>query len=222
MLCISLFECSFFQSDVVLSCVVFVRGHLGFVDYADDEAVVIQRELVSFSTVASVLRFGVIVVVKNFLVMVVDDAAHVRYATVAYFHIILVKDRVEMVVWWEVFLDQVDEGFSDVGLGIFAVLGVKAYDVSFTISFVGAVVFFLQQLRLSLNPLDLRALSQRGLALSNVSLLDDKADNLGLMVTGICLMPVGVGYDVKRLVIRFSVWLEESVRQVECNIEVVK
>ena len=58
--------------------------------------------------------------------------------------------------------------------------------------------------------------------MSNVSLLDDKADNLGLMVTGICLMPVGVGYDVKRLVIRFSVWLEESVRQVECNIEVVK
>ena len=42
------------------------------------------------------------------------------------------------------------------------------------------------------------------------------------MVTGICLMTVGVGYDVKRLVIRFSVWLEESVRQVECNIEVAK
>ena len=30
------------------------------------------------------------------------------------------------------------------------------------------------------------------------------------------------GYDVKRLIIRFSVWLEESVRQVDCNIEVVK
>ena len=146
MLCISLFECSFFKSDVVLSCVVFVRGHLGFVDYADDEAVIIQRELVSFSTVASVLRFGVVVVVvvvKNFLVMVVDDAAHVRYATVAYFHIILVKDWVEMVVWWEVFLDQVEEGFSDVGLGIFAVLGVKAYDVSFTISFRGCGSVFL-------------------------------------------------------------------------------
>ena len=68
--------------------------------------------MVSFSTVASVLRFGVVVVVvvKNFLVMVVDDAAHVRYATVAYFHIILVKDWVEMVVWWEVFLDYVEEG----------------------------------------------------------------------------------------------------------------
>ena len=53
--------------------------------------------MVSFSTVASVLRC-VVVVVKNFLVMVVNDAAHVRYATVAYFHIILVKDWVEMVV----------------------------------------------------------------------------------------------------------------------------
>ena len=98
MLHTSLFECSFFLSDEVLSCVVFVRGHLGFVDYANDEAVVIQRELVSFSTVASVLRCVVVVVVKNFLVMVVYDAAHVRYATVAYFHIILVKDWVEMLV----------------------------------------------------------------------------------------------------------------------------
>ena len=37
--------------------------------------------------------------------MIVNDAAHVRYPIVAYFHIILVKDRVEMVVWCEVFLD---------------------------------------------------------------------------------------------------------------------
>ena len=34
-----------------------------------------------FSTVASVLRCGV--VVKDFLVMVLNDAAHVRHATVA-------------------------------------------------------------------------------------------------------------------------------------------
>ena len=48
----------------------------------------------------------------------------------------------------------------------------------FVFLFVSAVVFFLQWWRLSLNPLDLRALSYRGMALSNVSLLDDKADNL--------------------------------------------
>lgn len=50
-----------------------------------------------FSTVASVF--------KNFLVMVVNDAAHVRHATVAYFHVVLAKDGVRIVVWWEVFLD---------------------------------------------------------------------------------------------------------------------
>ena len=38
---ISLFECSFSYSDVVLSCVVFVCGHVGFVDYTGDEAVVV-------------------------------------------------------------------------------------------------------------------------------------------------------------------------------------
>ena len=37
--------------------------------------------------------------------MVVDDAAHVRHAAVAYFHVALVKDGVEIVVCWEVFLD---------------------------------------------------------------------------------------------------------------------
>ena len=37
--------------------------------------------------------------------MVLNDAAHVRHATVAYFHVVLVEDRVEIVIWWEVFLD---------------------------------------------------------------------------------------------------------------------
>ena len=37
--------------------------------------------------------------------MIVNDAAHVRHAAVAYFQIVLVKDGVEIVVWWEVFLD---------------------------------------------------------------------------------------------------------------------
>ena len=49
-----------------------------------------------FSTVAYVLRCGV--VVKDFLVMDVNDAAHVRHAAVAYFHIFLVKEVVEIVV----------------------------------------------------------------------------------------------------------------------------
>ena len=37
MLRLSLFECSFCYSDVVLSCIVF--GYVGFVNYAGDEAV---------------------------------------------------------------------------------------------------------------------------------------------------------------------------------------
>ena len=66
-----------------------------------------MRQLLSsghwfFSTVASAFWGGG---VKNFLVMVVNDAAHVRHATVAYFHVVLAKDGVRIVVWWEVFLD---------------------------------------------------------------------------------------------------------------------
>ena len=41
MLCISLIECSFCYSDIVLSCVGFVCGHVGFVSYAGDKTVVI-------------------------------------------------------------------------------------------------------------------------------------------------------------------------------------
>ena len=60
---------------------------------------------------------------KDFLVAVVDDAAHVRHAAVADFHVLLVKDGVQIVVWWEVFLDSVVEGFSNVGPDFFAVRG---------------------------------------------------------------------------------------------------
>ena len=51
-----------------------------------------------FSTVASVLRCGVIVANKDFLVVVVNDPAHVRHAAVAYFHVVFVKDGVEFVM----------------------------------------------------------------------------------------------------------------------------
>ena len=104
MLRILLSECSFCQSDVVLSCVIFVCGHVGFVDYTGDEAVVVQQALVFFSTIASVL-WCVVVVGKDIFVVVVDDAAHVRHAAVADFHVVLVKDGVQIVVWWEVFLN---------------------------------------------------------------------------------------------------------------------
>ena len=39
------------------------------------------------------------VVVKDLLVMVLNDAARVRHATVANFHVVLVEDAVEIVVW---------------------------------------------------------------------------------------------------------------------------
>ena len=66
--------------------------------------------MVFFPTITSVLWCGV-VVGKDFRIVVVDDAAHVRHAAVADFHVLLVKDGVQIVVWWEVFLDSVVEGF---------------------------------------------------------------------------------------------------------------
>ena len=54
--------------------------------------------MVFFSTVASVLRCS-IVVGKDFLVVVVDDAAHVQHAAVADFPTVLVKGGLQIVVW---------------------------------------------------------------------------------------------------------------------------
>ena len=38
--------------------------------------------------------------------------AHVGHAAAAYFHVVIVKDGAEIVVWWEVFLDDVEENLT--------------------------------------------------------------------------------------------------------------
>ena len=58
------------------------------------------------------------------------------------------------MVLWEVFLDWVEEGFGEVGLYIFAVLGVKPDDVSFSIPFCGCGCVFLQQYFQTMQPLN--------------------------------------------------------------------
>ena len=37
--------------------------------------------------------------IEKCFLMVVNDTAHVRHAAVAYFHVVLVKDKVEIMVW---------------------------------------------------------------------------------------------------------------------------
>ena len=51
-----------------------------------------------FSAVTFALRCDVVAVSKDFLVVVVNNAAHVRRAAVTHFHVVLVKDGVEIVV----------------------------------------------------------------------------------------------------------------------------
>ena len=58
-----------------------------------------------FSAVTFVLRCDVVAVNKDLLVVVANNAAHVRHAAVTHFHVVLVKEGVEIVVWWDAFLD---------------------------------------------------------------------------------------------------------------------
>ena len=66
---ISLFECSLCWSDVVLSCVVFVCGHVSLVDYACDEAVVVERTLVFFFLQLHPFCSGMLLLVRIFLLL---------------------------------------------------------------------------------------------------------------------------------------------------------
>ena len=51
-----------------------------------------------FSAVTLVLRCDAVAVNKDFLVVVVNNAAYDRHAAVIHFHVVLVKDGVEIVV----------------------------------------------------------------------------------------------------------------------------
>ena len=72
--------------------------------------------MVFFSTVASVLRCGG-GVNKDFLLW----TAHVGHAAVAYFHVVILKDGAEIVVWWEVLLDDVEENLATLVFKFFSV-----------------------------------------------------------------------------------------------------
>ena len=95
-----------------------------------------------FFTVASVLRCGV-VVNKDFLVVVVNDAAHVRHAAVPYFHVVLVKDEVDIVVWWEVLI-RLRKVLATFVCTFLLYGGLDQMMFLLLFLFVGAVVFFLQ------------------------------------------------------------------------------
>ena len=58
-----------------------------------------------FCAVTFVLRCDVVVVNKYFLLVVVNNGAHVRHVAVTDFPVVLVKDWVEILLWWEMFLD---------------------------------------------------------------------------------------------------------------------
>ena len=72
-----MFERPFYQSDVVLGCVVC--SHLCVVNYTGGQAFVVTRALVFVTAIALclVICIGVIVGISYFLVVFVDDRFHV-------------------------------------------------------------------------------------------------------------------------------------------------
>ena len=73
--------------------------------------------------------------VQNFLVMLYDNTGHIFHAAVANFDCVSVENLVEFVFLGEVFIDELEETFCNIGLDIFAVWRVEPYYLSFPISF---------------------------------------------------------------------------------------
>ena len=65
--------------------------YVAYIDYAGNKAFVIQWAFFFFSAVTFVLRCNVVVVNNDFLVVVVNNAAHVQHTAVTHFHVVLVK-----------------------------------------------------------------------------------------------------------------------------------
>ena len=82
-------------------------------------AVVIKRSFDFLSTAQVVLLLLLINIFLLWLLLIID-VAHARQAAVACFY---VEDGMEIAFMWEMLLDKVEEGFSDVDLFIFAVWG---------------------------------------------------------------------------------------------------
>ncbi len=123
------------------------------------------------------------------------DGFHVVCTAVTYFCVIFVEDFVEFVVLVKVLVDELEEGFADVGLYVLTVGWVIPYDVSLSVSAREGDPLFVKD-KGSWYPLDCRASSYIGLALLNSVSLRDMSDILRLMAAGSCLMMLGGWLDL--------------------------
>ena len=60
---------------------------------------------------------------------------HVFHAAVTYFHRVSIKDLAQHVFWGKVFVEEVQESFSDIGFHCLAVWGVEPYGIPVSIPF---------------------------------------------------------------------------------------
>ena len=66
--------------------------------------------------------------------MAFDDGCHIRHATVANFDTVAVEYRVEFMVRWEAFIQELQKFFTYIGRNIVAKGGVKPRDITFRVS----------------------------------------------------------------------------------------
>ena len=66
--------------------------------------------------------------------MFTNDGSHVVCAAVTYFDVISVEKFMEFMIFVEVLVDELEEGFADVGFYVFTVGRVVPDDVSLSVS----------------------------------------------------------------------------------------
>ena len=102
----------------------------------------------------------------------------------------------EFVFFGEVFIDELEENFCNIGLDIFAVWRVEPYYLSFPISFPRCALSSFVYKISSLYPLDFSASWYYGSALLKISSFCDKSDIRSPIDGGRSLMIVGAWLDL--------------------------
>ena len=97
----SLLECSFSESDVVLDFSILISRNTSFVNEAG--RFVFEGTFIFISAFTSLFCIFE-VVANNLSIMSLDNAGHIFHAAVAYFHSIFVVDLVEFVIFREMFI----------------------------------------------------------------------------------------------------------------------
>ena len=138
----TLFKCSFLESNVEFAVFVVVCDHMCLADDACCKKIAAYWAVLFYTAVASFLGVGGGGVgVDYILVVVCNKCFHVTHSALTDLDGVLVKYAVQCVLFWEVFVNKLEEDSTDVRLYAYTVWGFIPYYVALLFPFITVCLF---------------------------------------------------------------------------------